>query len=221
MSNSQRPARSKSGPVTGECGAKNFTHSDIGVALAFLRLDYQSAILGDRNSPSPDYRQHAFQRIPDGLPEFPLRADKLSPAGSFCPVTPVILRALAAAAKYKWQSEGGLSLPHEDIAVLRDTVNQALKNGPILPQADGSVGGEDMLYGRAGLLWVLLNIRAHEFDEETQTALAPVLENIPELARRIIDAGRHGSREYTQKHGAQDAHPLMYPWKEGHYFFGA
>lgn len=191
------------------------------MALAFLRLDYQSAILENKNSPSPDYRQHAFQRIPDGLPDFPLRADKLSPAGSFCPVTPVILRTLAATAKANWQFESIFSLPREDIAVLRDAANQALKNGPILPQADDSVGGEDMLYGRAGLLWVFLNIRVHKFDDETQTSLAPVLETIPKLVRLIIDAGRHGSKEYTQKHGAQDAHPLMYPWKEGHYFFGA
>lgn len=78
-----------------------------------------------------------------------------------------------------------------------------------------------MLYGRAGLLWVLLNIRAHRYDEETQAALSPVLAAIPDLVRVIVEAGRHGSEEFTQKHGTQDAHPLMYPWKEGHYFFGA
>lgn len=67
----------------------------------------------------------------------------------------------------------------------------------------------------------LLNVRAHQYDEETHKALSPVLESIPDLVRVIIEAGRHGSKEFTQKHGVQDAHPLMYPWKEGHYFFGA
>lgn len=192
-----------------------------GVALAFLRLDYQSAILEDKNEPSPNYRQYAFQRIPEGLPDFPLRADKLAPAGSFCPVTPVILRTLAMVARANWQPDAKLSLPREDIAILHDAASQALKNGPILPQADGVVGGEDMLYGRAGLLWVLLNIRTHQFDEETQNVLSPALETIPDMVRVIIEAGRHGSKEYTQKHGKKDAHPLMYTWKEGHYFFGA
>lgn len=126
----------------------------VGVALAFLRLDYQSAVLENDSMPSPDYRQHAFQRIPEGLPNFPLRADKLSPAGSFCPVTPVVLRTLVAVARANWQPDAVLSLPREDIAILHDAVSQALKNGPILPQVDGAVGGEDMLYGRAGLLWV-------------------------------------------------------------------
>lgn len=196
-------------------------YRSLGVALAFLRLDYQSPVLEDETTPSPDYRQHAFQRIPEGLPDFPLRADKLSPAGSFCPVMPVILRTLATVARSNWQHDAMLSLPREDIAILHNATSQALKNGPILPQADGAVGGEDMLYGRAGLLWVLLNIRAHRYDEETRSALSPVLGLIPDLVRVIIEAGQHGSKEFTQKHGAQDAHPLMYPWKEGHYFFGA
>lgn len=186
-----------------------------------MRLDYQSAVLGDETAPSPDYRQHAFQRIPEGLPDFPLRADKLSPAGSFCPVMPVILRTLATVAGANWQPDAILRLPREDMAALHDAASQALKNGPILPPVDGAVGGDDILYGRAGLLCALLNIRAHRYDEETQKALSPVLGMIPDLVRVIIEAGRHGSKEYTQKHGQQDAHPLMYPWKEGHYFFGA
>lgn len=186
-----------------------------------MRLDYQSATLEDKTTPSPDYRQHALQRIPDGLPDFPLRADKLSPAGSFCTVMPVILRTLATVARANWQPHATLTLPRADIAVLHDAASQALKNGPILPPVDGAVGGEDILYGRAGLLWALLNIRAHRYDEETSKLLGPVLGAIPDLVRVIIEAGRHGSKEYSQKHGADDAHPLMYPWKEGHYFFGA
>lgn len=136
-------------------------------------------------------------------------------------MTPVILRILATIAKANWQTDAKPSLLREDVTCLQDVANQALKNGPILPQADGAVGGEDMLYGRTGLLWALLNVRAHQFDEETQKALSPVMAMIPELIRVIIEAGRHGSKEYIQKHGDKDAHPLMYVWKEGHYFFGA
>jgi hypothetical protein len=83
------------------------------------------------------------------------------------------------------------------------------------------MGGDEMLYGRAGLLWALLNVRAHQFDDETQKALSPVLNKIPELLRVMIDAGRQGSKDYNQKNGDPDAHPLMYAWMEGHYCFGA
>lgn len=178
-------------------------------------------MLADPSNSSPNYRQHALERIPAGFADIALRADKLSPAGSFCSVTPVILRILATVAKANWQTDSKPSLSREDVTCLQDAANQALKNGPILPQADGVVGGDDMLYGRAGLLWTLLNVRAHQFDEETQKALSPVMATIPALIRVIIDAGQHGSKEYIQKHGDQDAHPLMYVWKEGHYFFGA
>jgi hypothetical protein len=44
---------------------------------------------------------------------------------------------------------------------------------------------------------------------------------IPKLIRVIIEAGREGSRDFMQKHGEKDAHPLMYVWMEGHYAFGA
>lgn len=106
------------------CAGRVSYHLSAGVALAFLRLDYQSAILEDKTTPSPDYRQHALQRIPEGLPDFPLRADKLSPGGSFCTVTPVILRTLATVAGANWQSEAILSLPREDIAVLQDAADR-------------------------------------------------------------------------------------------------
>ncbi|KAJ5679028.1 hypothetical protein N7462_007272 [Penicillium macrosclerotiorum] len=193
-----------------------------GVALAFLRLDYQSPVLADgKGSSSPDYRQYALQRIPAEFPDIPLLPSRLSPAGSFSPLAAVALRILSTVAKSNWVSNAELSLPQEDITCLHDAVNLAMKNGPIVPHDDRKMGGDEMLYGRAGLLWTLLNVRKHQFSEKTRTALAPVLTMIPELLRVIIDAGRQGSKDYIQKHGTKDAQPLMYAWMEGHFCFGA
>jgi hypothetical protein len=136
-------------------------------------------------------------------------------------MTAVTLRILSVVANTNWQTDAKPSLSQEDINCLDDATNLALKNGPLVSHDDRNMGGDEMLYGRAGLLWALLNVRAHQFDDETQKALSPVLNKIPELLRVIINAGRQGSKDYIQKNGGQDAHPLMYAWMEGHYCFGA
>lgn len=189
--------------------------------MAFLRLDYQSSVLADDDIPSPNYRQHAFQRIPAEFPGTPLIASRLSPAGSFSPLTAVSLRVLAAVAKTNWGPCARVSLPQEDVDCLCDAMSLALKNGPLVPHDGRSMGGDEMLFGRAGLLWNLLNIRVHQFDGKTQEALTPVMAKIPDLVGAIVDAGRQGSKDYIDKHGSQDAHPLMYAWMEGYYCFGA
>lgn len=193
----------------------------VGIALAFLRLDYQSSVLADDDLASPNYRQYAFQRIPADFPDTPLRPSRLSAMGSLSPLVGVSLRILAAVAKTNWGPCARVNLAQEDIACLHDAMNLALKNGPVVPHDGQNMGGDDMLYGRAGLLWILLNVRAHQFNEETQNALAPVMAKVPDLVSAIVDAGRQGSKDYIEKHGSQDAHPLMYVWLEGHYFFGA
>lgn len=189
--------------------------------MAFLRLDYQSSVLADDDAPSPNYRQHAFQRIPAEFPDTPLIASRLSPSGSFSPLVAISLRILAAVAKSNWGPCARVSLPREDIDCLHDAVSLALKNGPLVPHDGRNVGGDDILYGRTGLLWLLLNVRVHQFNDETQKALSPVMAMIPDLVSSIVDAGRQGSKDYIEKHGSHDAHPLMYVWLEGHYFFGA
>jgi len=178
-------------------------------------------VLEDTQVASPDYRHFALQRIPSKSPDTPLLASRLSPLGSYSPITAITLRILADLAKKNWQDNADVSIPEEDITCLRDAVQLALKNGPLVAHGGRNMGGDEMLFGRAGLLWVLLNVRAHKFDQETQRALSPVLETIPELIRVIIDAGKLGSKEYIEKNGDQGAHPLMYAWMEDHYCFGA
>lgn len=191
-----------------------------GIALAFLRLDYQSSILENTKETSIDYRQLGLQLIPSGLPEAPLLPSRLSPTGSSSPLTAITLRILAALAKEDWKN-GNANIVVEDISCLLDAVQMALKNEPLVAHDGRRMGGDEMIFGRAGLLWTLLNVRAHTFDEQTQKALTPVLGKIPELIRVVIDAGRQGSKSYIEKNGDQEAHPLMYAWMEDHYCFWA
>ncbi|KAJ5911447.1 uncharacterized protein N7473_000750 [Penicillium subrubescens] len=192
-----------------------------GVALAFLRLDYQSSVLANQKATSSEFRQYALQRIPSGLPDMPLLPSRLSPAGSLSPMTAVTLHILSAVAESNWGSEAKPSLTPENITCLHDAVNLALNNEAIVPHGEHRMGGDEMLYGRAGLLWLLLNVRAHRFNDKTEAALASVLDMVPQLVRVIVEAGREGSKDYVQKHGKKEAHPLMYAWMEGHYGFGA
>jgi hypothetical protein len=136
-------------------------------------------------------------------------------------MTAITLRILADLAKRDWQDNAGATISEEDLNCLRDAVQLALKNGPLVTHDGRNMGGDEMLYGRSGLLWLLLNIRAHRFNQETQESLKPVLETIPELIRVIVDAGKEGSKDYIEKNGDKNAHPLMYAWMEGHYCFGA
>lgn len=136
-------------------------------------------------------------------------------------MTAVTLHILSAVAESNWGSDTKPSLTPELITCLHDAVGLALKNEAIVPHGEHRMGGDEMLYGRAGLLWLLLNVRAHRFSEETGSALTPVLGMVPQLIRVIVEAGRAGSKDYVQKHGKKDAHPLMYAWMEGHYGFGA
>jgi hypothetical protein len=68
-------------------------------------------------------------------------------------------------AETNWGVDSKPSLSPEIITCLQDAVNQALKNGFIVSHGEHRMGGDEMLFGRAGLLWLLLNVRVHQFSE--------------------------------------------------------
>lgn len=193
----------------------------VGVALAFLRLNYQSPVLFGQNSNPSEFLEYALKRVPSGLPDMPLIPSRLSPAGSFSPLAAASLQIFATVAKNGWGAGETPKISAELINCLRDATDLALQNSWIVPHGDHRMGGDEILYGRAGLLWLLLNVRTHQYHEENRELLLPVIAKIPQLIRVIVDAGRHGSKDFIQNHGREHAHPLMYAWMEGHYGFGA
>lgn len=184
-----------------------------GIALAFLRLDHQKASLSEHGEPSIDFGELARERVPARGPDIELLPGRLSPVGSSSPLAAVVMRILTAA------SYGG-KVNADDIEVLRDAVKIALQNGPLVPHGGRMMGGDEVLFGRAGLLWAILNIREHEFDDQTRTSLQPIFDAVPSLIDVIVDAGRKGRDSYVEKHGSEDALPLMWTWMEGHYGLG-
>lgn len=181
----------------------------------FLRLDQQARVLAEKDSPAPDYRKIANERILPHGPDLPLLPARLSPVGSSCPLSAVVLRVLKAA------SDGDAGVSKDDLRRLHDAVEMALSTPPAVSYSSRVMGTDEVLFGRAGLLWALINIRTRKFDKETSNALSPVLEAIPRLIDVIIDAGRHGSRNYSNQHGTKASLPLMWVWMEGYYGLGA
>jgi hypothetical protein len=202
-----------------------------GIALSFLRLERQKASLVDEDhgatqpqpTPLPDFAGLARERLVPTPTDLRLQPGRMSPIGSS--LGPVVLRILAACEEHDRAADAAsgrsLSISHNDISALHDAVQRSLKHGHVIFFRDHDMGGDEVLYGRAGLLWAILNIRNHLFDADTGTALRPVFEAVPKLVDAIIGAGRQGAEDFVKQHGAKDAFPLMWLWMDGYYGLGA
>ncbi|PLB46911.1 lanthionine synthetase C family protein [Aspergillus steynii IBT 23096] len=200
-------------PPSEDWGSSGLYTGPAGIALGFLRLDHQSASLAEPGELSIDFGGIARERIPSHGPNIKLLPGRLSPVGSSSPLAAVVMRILAAASY-------GDKVNADDIELLREAVKAALQNGLLVPHGGRMMGGDEVLFGRAGLLWAILNIREHEFDEQTRASLQPIFNAVPNLIDTIVDAGRRGRTAYVEKHGSEDALPLMWTWMEGHYGLG-
>ncbi|KAH8422845.1 lanthionine synthetase C family protein [Aspergillus melleus] len=200
-------------PSSEDWGSSGLYTGPAGIALAFLRLDRQRELIAVQGDSPTDFGRIVQERIPSQGPKVKLQPGRLSPVGSSSPLTAVVMRILAAASY-------GQKVNADDIELLQDAVNVALQNGPIVPHGGRMMGGDEVLFGRAGLLWAVLNIREHTFDEQTMAFLQPVFDTVPALIDAIVDAGRLGRKAYIDKHGSEGALPLMWTWMEGHYGLG-
>lgn len=191
-----------------------------GVALAFLRLERQRESIG---SSSLHCANLAYERIIQTPTDVHLLPGRMSPIGS--PLGPVFLRILAVCEDHNLNLGRGLSVSPEDASALNDAVQRSLQHGPVVSFRHHSLGGDEVLYGRAGLLWALLTIQRHILEEKTKTAvgreLRAAMKAIPPLINAIIAAGKQGSRKFIEKNGPSDAFPLMWPWIEDYYGLGA
>lgn len=183
----------------------------------FLRLDHQAASLAkDNEATVPDFRTPANERICPAAQDVPLIPSRLSPLGSFTPFPAAVLHILAAASSNE-------PILKNDIHPFYEAVDLALKNGHVVPHDGNNFGGDEILYGRSGLLWSILIIRSHShrFDEETRRALGPLFEAVPKLVDAIVEGGEQGANDYSKKHGDKEMMPLMYMWMEGFYCLGS
>ncbi|KAI9369432.1 hypothetical protein BJX61DRAFT_536439 [Aspergillus egyptiacus] len=190
-----------------------------GIALAYLRLAHQTpSLAADLSSESlPDFYTLASARIPQTGPNLPLEIGGLSPLPSRSPVAAAVLRIFHRAATGRADT-----INETDIKCIKDAVQLSLSHGAVAYYHGHHLGADEMVFGRAGLLWALLNIRAcvAGFPSAAKKLILPILEGIPSLVAVIIEDGREGSAEYVKKHGNADALPLMWTWKKGNYGIG-
>ncbi|EEQ85007.1 hypothetical protein RJZ56_007199 [Blastomyces dermatitidis] len=183
----------------------------LGVALMFLRLQQQASYVEDgEEAPrlASGFYERAYSRISYSVSETShLRPGRLSPLGSST-LGACVLRVSAALAGPTLQKASAL-----DIDILKTATEFAIKQGTVL-------GGDEALYGRAGLLLALLQIRQQCKDEENTAALTPVFTMIPRLVTIILESGRVGATDYEDAYGDQDVLPLMWPW-HNKYYLGA
>ncbi|KAE8148157.1 lanthionine synthetase C family protein [Aspergillus avenaceus] len=185
-----------------------------GIALTFLRLERQAPSLIEPHEASIDFGRLARERIIQDGPGVPLEPGRLSPVGSSTPVTAAVMRILEGATS-------GSDISMDDISCLQEAVKTALQNEHMIPRRGRIMGADEIMFGRPGLLWSILNLRLQKFDVKTTKHLQFVFDSVPNLIDVIVRAGRQGCEDHVRRHGDKDALPLMWTWTEGQYYLGA
>jgi hypothetical protein len=195
----------------------------LGIALTYLRLEYQSAYLRaeEDESPLPDFRKLADARINPHQLDLDVQPGRPSPVGSAA-LGAAVMRIIghSPVSHLIPGVDSQKRLEKDDIEALHNIVQIALQQSHTVPFRGHSMGGDEVMTGRTGLLWAISNIQHHIVDDVTQRELDPIFEAVPKLVDAIMDAGRVGAEEYVAKNGDANALPLMWPWFDGHYGLG-
>jgi hypothetical protein len=85
------------------------------------------------------------------------------------------------------------------------------------------MGVDEVLCGRSGLLWAILEIRKRCPEGESRAAFAPVFQHIHKLVQSILAAGRAGAQLHRQTAGDGNVvnMPLMWSWFDHFFSLGA
>lgn len=198
-----------------------------GIVLSLLRLERQKSSIqleDDQNkSHDDDYAKYAFDLIMQTPTDIEITNGRMSPLGSAS--APSFMRILASFEQVNLQLKNTLTPATEDFAFFTEVIERATRHGHFYSFRGFTLGGDELLFGRAGLLWALLTLEKHSLTEASRDSvtarLTPALQNVPKLVDAIISAGKQGSRDYVNNHGPEDAQPLMYQWMDGYYVLGA
>jgi hypothetical protein len=171
-----------------------------GVAFAFLRLHQQKSSLVSDDIPEAlwDLEAAARNRTDATFHALDLSNGRSSPIDSPS-LGAALLRILVGACDEK------------DVKLLLASSQFALQQSRTREFRGHQMGVDEVLQGRTGLLWSIIQIR-NAVNHETQTALEPLFETVPQLMNVILDAGRRGAQQYVERYGNEDALPLMWSW---------
>ncbi|KAJ9251853.1 lanthionine synthetase C family protein [Paecilomyces variotii] len=197
-----------------------------GVALAFMRLHYQakSLVMDDSDPPMPDFRTLARERVLQKGPPIRLDDKRFSPLGTR-KFSAIYVRCLE---KCFFNRRGaGVHLRANDIGDIAAVDMHASHDAIRFPRKfrdpdEPEPPGEEVLYGRAGLLWGLENLQAHPFDDENQYSLRSVFSHTQSLVDVIIQNGKIGAEDvWVKKHGEKGPLPLTWTRDDGRCNLGA
>jgi hypothetical protein len=171
----------------------------------------------------PNFGNIARARITPHEVELDLQSGRPSPLAS-APLGVAVLRTVVALSSDDTRLH---PLTEDEFAALKVAIDAALHQSIAVIRHGHSMGGDEVLYGRAGLLWALLNVRKlsdarrREGAVEFPGSLQSLLDAIPRLVNVILQAGKDGAKEFVSAHGEGDAYPLMWPWLDEYYGVGA
>ncbi|KAL5514355.1 hypothetical protein ACEPAG_2443 [Sanghuangporus baumii] len=196
---------------------------DAGIALMFLRFSVQLEAAGLGDCLKKDIQAQIPSILNDLLPPlkvYQLRPGHLSPLDS--PVGSAVVYILSMLLDRGTSSDSSSSSVNttddKDWAATIQTLGNAVKTAT----EDQSLGGDEVLYGRAGLLWAMLNLQTwasargvpRQMEEDIAQAVNP--KTIEQVIGRISEAGKLGARWYGRNYGEEPL-PLMWFWHDKFY----
>jgi hypothetical protein len=170
-----------------------------GIALAYIRLQHQLPELEDYEEDFvyPTLVQKHLSLHHRHAPH----AGKLSPIGS------VTGAALVAAHHFLLSGGGDPEEWEKAMVTLGGAVTAACESDDI--------GGDEVLYGRAGLLWAVMNFqKLGGRAEEAMNSWGPV---IPTMVKKIIESGTKRTLQYMEETGDHNEGVLMWEWHDKMY----
>jgi len=188
--------------------------------LTYIRILHQARVLGADSDGTISQSTELFLSTRLKIPSLPLdfKSGRTSVLGSTA-LGAVFVRFL-------------LGKPEvQDSDALRTAIDQALALGRTSTLRGHEMGVDEVLYGRTGLLWALLQIdkadgegQTRWEDDESLSTKKSILDisrvGIPKLCGVITQAGRDGATDFVKQHGSEDAMPLMWSWIDTFYSLG-
>lgn len=190
-----------------------------GLVLSLLRLERQRSSI--QHETDQDYYQIASDLIIQTPTNIELIDGRLSALASN--VGPSFMRILAYCEQLNLRTQADLTPDSEDFRLFNQAVERATLHSPVYTFKGFSLGGDELIFGRAGLLWALLTLKKHvtRASKPLTPHISTALQSIPKLVGAIIAGGKQGSQHFIKLHGPKHALPLMWQWMEGYYALGA
>lgn len=172
----------------------------------YMRLHIQAGALDLPPDVRDSLTSYAVSHLPRRLSHHEPRAGHISPLDSHIgPAILIILHELRRPTSF-------------DDSIWNAAVS-TFKGAVEIASTDERIGGDEVLYGRAGLLWGMLNvlkcIDAEMGERQRWAEISGIVEEstIEKVVRKIIQVGELGAKIYRDHHD-KSGPPLIWMWHD-------